>query len=77
LSADRIGHAELGGHAMPESQLELTVEEQQVLVEVLQDALKEARLEEHRTDARAYREQVTKRKDTIAAILDKLGEGPR
>lgn len=58
---------------MAEQQLTLTADEREFLVCYLNEALKEARVEEHRTRTLSYREQVVRREDLIAAILAKLG----
>jgi hypothetical protein len=55
-------------------QLSLTTAERECLVEVLERALKEARIEEHRTRAPAYREHVSQREDIISGLLGKLGQ---
>jgi hypothetical protein len=59
---------------MGESQLTLTVEERKCLVELLETALKETRIEEHRTRAPEYREHVSRREDLVSSLLGKLGQ---
>jgi hypothetical protein len=53
--------------------LELTVEEQEVLVDLLQDSLKRTLVEEHRTRAPEYRQRIIQREDAIKQMLEKLG----
>ena len=59
---------------MTDLQLMLTNPERECLVEMLERALKETRVEEHRTRAPAYREHVTQREDLIVSLLSKLGQ---
>lgn len=61
---------------MGELQLTLTQEERDILVNFLQEDLKEARVEEHRTRTPSYREYVSRTKEVIAGILTKLGQTP-
>jgi hypothetical protein len=56
----------------PESALTFTAEEQKVLVDLLQEALKSSRLEEHRTDAISYRQHVMRRQELLESMLRKL-----
>jgi hypothetical protein len=58
---------------MAESQLTLTTEERDFLVDFLETALKDTRVEEHRTRTLSYRELVLKQEHLIAALLSKLG----
>ena len=58
---------------MTDLELNLTTAERDCLVEVLGRALKEARIEEHRTRAPEYREHVSQREDLITILLGKLG----
>jgi hypothetical protein len=53
-------------------QLTLTPEEQQYLVGFLEAALKDRRIEEHRTRTPAYREHVIREEDVITGLLNKL-----
>ena len=53
--------------------LELTFEEQEVLVGLLQESLKQTLVEEHRTRGSEYRQLVLHRKDAIRQLLEKLG----
>ncbi|HEY7313937.1 MAG TPA: hypothetical protein VH643_31595 [Gemmataceae bacterium] len=57
---------------MAESTLMLTTEERQFLVDLLESALKEARIEEHRTRTLSYRDHILQREDVIAGLLGKL-----
>ena len=59
---------------MPDQQLTLTSQECEVLVGLLESALKKTLVEEHRTRAPAYREQVTQQEDAIKSVLAKLGK---
>lgn len=62
---------------MTEIQLTLTVEEREYLTNLLDGVLKEKRIEEHRTRAPSYRQQITHEEDTILALLGKLGRPAR
>jgi len=57
---------------MAESTLMLTAEERQFLVDLLETALKDARIEEHRTRTLSYRDHILQREDVIAHLLGKL-----
>jgi hypothetical protein len=59
---------------MAEQQLTVTADEREFLVGFLNEALKEARVEEHRTRTPSFREHVLHREDLIAALLAKLGQ---
>jgi hypothetical protein len=58
---------------MAELHLTLTAEERQYLVDLLQVALKDTCVEEHRTRTPLYRENVLLRETTIVNLLNKLG----
>ena len=58
---------------MSEQTLTLTGAEREWLVHSLEKALKETRVEEHRTRAPSYRELVLKQENLILAVLGKLG----
>jgi hypothetical protein len=60
--------------AMAELQLHLTAEERDYLVSVLETALKDTRVEEHRTRSPSYREHIVRHEELIAALLSKLGK---
>lgn len=57
---------------MSEVQLTLTEEERQFLVTLLETALKEKRVEEHRTRAPSYREHLVKHEELIQGVLSKI-----
>ena len=59
---------------MSESQLTLTDEERAFLVGLLEVALKDTRIEEHRTRTPTYREHVVHTEDVINSLLTKLGK---
>ncbi len=56
-----------------ESQIVLTKEEHKFLAELLEEALKNTRVEEHRTRTMSYRENVVHHKELLLSILTKLG----
>jgi hypothetical protein len=57
---------------MPEFALTLSPEEHQYLVELLDNVLKDTRVEEHRTRTPTYRESVLQREKLIQSVLTKL-----
>ncbi len=57
---------------MQELKLTLSAEERECLVALLEAALKETLIEEHRTRAPMYREHVLTREHLIEAVLKKL-----
>lgn len=59
---------------MAEMQVMLTTEERDVLVGLLETALKETQIEEHRTRKPSYRELVLHQEQVIASVLSKLGQ---
>lgn len=59
---------------MAELQITLTPEEHKFLVGMLELALKEARIEEHRTRTLTYREHVVHQEQMIENLLSKLGQ---
>ena len=61
---------------MAELQLALTAEEREYLVGLLENVLKEKRVEEHRTRTPTYREDVLRQENLIVAVLSKLGKPP-
>ena len=61
---------------MGELQLTLSDEERQFLQGLLENVLKEALVEEHRTRKLSYRKHVVDQEKTISAILSKLGKRP-
>jgi len=62
---------------MADVQVALTAEERACLVELLQTALKDARVEEHRTRTPTYRENVLNKEKLMAAVLSKLAQQPK
>jgi hypothetical protein len=58
---------------MPEVQLTLTDDECDYLTHLLEDVLKQTRIEEHRTRTLTYRQEVVHREEVITALLGKLG----
>lgn len=59
---------------MNDTIMTMTGEEQEFLVGLLKTALKETRVEEHRTRAPSYREHILQREEVITSLLQKLGE---
>ena len=57
---------------MADLQLELSPEERQFLVELLETTLRDTRVEEHRTRTLSYREHVVHREDLIADLLNRI-----
>ena len=57
---------------MNDVHLTLTTDEAKYLVEILEEALKTTRIEEHRTRTPAYRQHVTQHGELIAGVLAKL-----
>jgi hypothetical protein len=62
---------------MAELQLTLTDEERTFLADLLETALKETLVEEHRTRTLSYRELVQRQEHLIAQLLDKIRQAPR
>ena len=62
---------------MADSQLLLSDEEKTFLVGLLEVALKDTRIEEHRTRTLSYREHILHQEELIAALLSKLGRPPK
>ena len=58
---------------MSDVQIAMTVQERDALAELLDTALKEARLEEHRTRTPSFREHIIQRETIIMSLLQKLG----
>jgi len=61
---------------MSELQVTLTSSQQEYLVETLETALKNTRVEEHRTRTPTYREHVEQKETIIVDLLTKLGKPP-
>jgi hypothetical protein len=58
---------------MAETSMNLTGEEREYLVRLLNTALKELRVEEHRTRTPSFREHMLNDEKIIAGLLGKLG----
>ena len=58
---------------MAELQLTLTADEREYLIGLLEEVLKETRIEEHRTRTPTYRKFVLNQEDIIVKLLSKLG----
>jgi hypothetical protein len=58
---------------MAELQLTLTAEEREYLIGLLEEVLKETRIEEHRTRTPTYRKFILNEEDKIVKLLSKLG----
>jgi hypothetical protein len=58
---------------MTQTQLTLTAEEAEFLAGLLEVALRDVRVEEHRTRTPAYREHILHREGLMAGLLRKLG----
>ena len=59
---------------MVEIQVTLSGEEREYLVEFLETALKNTRVEEHRTRTPSYREHIVQKEELIGGLLRKLGQ---
>ena len=59
-----------------DSQILLTSEEREVLVDLLSEVVKEVRVEEHRTRSPSYREHISRREDVLSGLLQKLEQVP-
>jgi hypothetical protein len=57
---------------MTDVQLNLTEEERQFLIELLQESLKEIEIEEHRTKTFGYRKLILNQEVMIQRLLDRL-----
>jgi hypothetical protein len=62
---------------MAESQLMLTAEETKFLVDLLEIALRDMRVEEHRTRTPTYREHILHQEQLLKSLLGKLGQKPQ
>ncbi len=58
---------------MAETQMTVNAEEKEYLRQVLEWALKETKVEEHRTRTPSFREHIVHREEVILALLKKLG----
>ena len=61
---------------MAELQLMLSGEEREYLGGLLENVLKDKRVEEHRTRNLTYRESVVHQEELIVSLLHKLGKPP-
>ena len=61
---------------MADLQLTLSTQERDCLVHVLETTLKNHRVEEHRTRAPSYREQILQEEKLLEQLLSKLGHSP-
>lgn len=61
---------------MNDSNLALSLEERDFLVDFLETARKNTLVEEHRTRTLNYREQLRHREELIDGLLSKLGRSP-
>jgi len=59
---------------MNELHFELSNAERDFLAELLEKALKETRIEEHRTRTPSYRDHIIQEKEMLVALLEKLGK---
>jgi hypothetical protein len=59
---------------MAEYAITLTADEREYLISHLEAVLKDKRIEEHRTRAPSYREDVLRQENLIIALLSKLGK---
>ena len=61
---------------MADLQFSMTAAERDFLTELLDKALKDMRIEEHRTRAPSFREHVIRHEEMISSLLTKLGKKP-
>jgi hypothetical protein len=57
---------------MAELNLTLTKEERECLVSLLETALRDTRVEEHRTRVSSFREHILEREHLVESVLSKL-----
>jgi hypothetical protein len=62
---------------MADTQMTLTPDERNYLVQVLETSLKNHRVEEHRTRAPSYREKILREEEVLIQLLTKLGKAPK
>jgi hypothetical protein len=62
---------------MADTPLNLTAEERSFLVQTLETALKNHRVEEHRTRAPSFREGILQEEKLMEQLLMKLGHAPK
>jgi hypothetical protein len=58
---------------MAETQLALSTEERELLVNLLESSLKRTLVEEHRTRGPTYREHIVQQEELMEGLLRKLG----
>jgi hypothetical protein len=63
--------------AMVETNITLDADERDCLIQVLENSLKNHRVEEHRTRAPTYREQILQEEKLLEQLLTKLGHSPK
>jgi hypothetical protein len=63
-----------GARTMADLQITLTSQESEYLIGVLETALKETRIEEHRTRTPSYRQHVQQHEVLLTGLLKKLGQ---
>jgi hypothetical protein len=66
----------MGGDIMADTQLTITADECTLLIRTLETALKNHRVEEHRTRALSARETVLQEVKLLEQLLTKLGKPP-
>jgi hypothetical protein len=59
---------------MADTPLTLTADERTFLVQLLETAIKNHRVEEHRTRTPSYREQILQEEKLLEQLLSKLGQ---
>ena len=62
---------------MADTPLVLNTEERSFLVQLLETALKNHRIEEHRTRTPSYREQILQEEKLLEQLLTRLGQPPK
>jgi len=62
---------------MTDLQITLTAEEREGLVRLLETALKDTRIESHRTRTPTFREHLLHQENVIMSLLTKLGQPPK
>jgi hypothetical protein len=53
-------------------QLTMSAEERECLLQLLEQTLKDTKIEEHRTRTLSYREQVVRQEDLLQSLLNKV-----
>jgi len=70
----RVAMAEPQATLTVDSPVTLTAEERKFLAGLLEVALRDTRVEEHRTRTPSYREHIVHHEELIASVLTKLGQ---